>query len=296
MSVAAAVLPSIAATLWARRKGSLAASGIAAAWVVGPISGWASHRMAVHLYAFFFLSSRITRVGEAAKRRLEGTEFRVGGGRTAEQVFCNGGVQTLFAMALLKAQGGGRPDDGKQSRLSRALHAAHFWAYACAAGDTWASELGVLSRTAPRLVVAPWRVVPRGTNGGVSGLGLAASAAGGASLGLAQVLYELLALGRERVDYSAVGRGAAAGFAGSMVDSVLGALLQYSGLVRDAASGVERVTNVPIEGSRRICGRALLSNNQVNLLAICATAAAGAALSWHAHAPLEEGEGEEENE
>jgi uncharacterized membrane protein len=62
-----------------------------------------------------------------------------------------------------------------------------------------------------------------------------------------------------------------------MVDSLLGAVFQYSGLVLDAAAGGKmRVTSVQVAGARRICGRDILSNNQVNLLAIVLTAALGA--------------------
>jgi uncharacterized membrane protein len=67
--------------------------------------------------------------------------------------------------------------------LSRSLILATLGHFATCAGDTLASELGILSRTAPRLVTAPWRTVPPGTNGGVSLTGTLASIGGGMVMG-----------------------------------------------------------------------------------------------------------------
>ena len=64
-------------------------------------------------------------------------------------------------------------------------------ALGCCAGDTWASQIGPVTRFAfdgksgPLLITQPWRHVPKGTNGGVSLTGLIASFAGGAVVGLA---------------------------------------------------------------------------------------------------------------
>ncbi len=55
--------------------------------------------------------------------------------------------------------------------------------YACCNGDTWASELGVLSSHRP-ILITNLSPVPKGTNGGISILGCFASILGGFVVGL----------------------------------------------------------------------------------------------------------------
>ena len=54
--------------------------------------------------------------------------------------------------------------------------------FACCLGDTLASELGILSRSWPRLITT-FKPVPPGTNGGVSAWGTFTSIVGGGFVG-----------------------------------------------------------------------------------------------------------------
>jgi uncharacterized membrane protein len=119
--------------------------------------------------------------------------------------------------------------------------------YAAVAADTFSSELGILSKSKPRLITAPWRVVPPGTNGGVTTAGLGAGLLGALILSLTSTM--LLPFCRdwnfaEKTKYTLA--LTVAGFSGTLLDSLLGALFQAS--VVDIHSGKV----VEGEGGRRV--------------------------------------------
>jgi uncharacterized membrane protein len=119
--------------------------------------------------------------------------------------------------------------------------------YAAVAADTFSSELGILSKSKPRLITAPWRVVPPGTNGGVTAAGLGAGLLGAFILSATSTLIVPFCRDWEfasKVSYTLA--MTAAGFSGTLLDSLLGALLQAS--VVDVHSG--RV--VEGEGGRKV--------------------------------------------
>jgi uncharacterized protein (TIGR00297 family) len=203
------VLATIVAYL-AYRAHSLNKSGAIAATVVGTVifglGGW---QWAILLLTFFVTSSGLSR---AFKKRKEGLseKFSKGHERDAAQVFGNGGLATLCA----------------------ALHAFYpesilpwvGFAVALAAvnADTWATELGVLNSTAPRMITNLNRQVEKGTSGGISLWGTAASLLGAAVIALPAVL--LSPAGTLNSNYFLT--ITAAGLAGSLFDSLLGATVQ----------------------------------------------------------------------
>ncbi|RJE17463.1 DUF92 domain-containing protein [Aspergillus sclerotialis] len=119
--------------------------------------------------------------------------------------------------------------------------------YAAVTADTFSSELGILSSSPPRLITSPsFRVVPRGTNGGVTLTGLLAGA-GGAFL--IATLSGIMLPGCSSLESSgSLGERAQWilamtiwGGIGSVVDSVLGGLVQ--------ASVVDKRSGKVVEGS-----------------------------------------------
>lgn len=145
-------------------------------------------------------------------------------------------------------------------------------AFACSNGDTWASELGtVISRGAPYLITTRKRV-PRGTNGGVSLGGLVVSLLGGLLIGLTffvSTVYSVdsALLLRAPSQWPIIIIGGIAGLFGSIVDSLLGATLQYSGMDQKG-----RIVERPGDGVKYISGRRILDNHSVNLVSSIITA------------------------
>ena len=162
----------------------LTSGGVAAALAVGGATLWGVGWRGFGLLLAFFVSGSLLTRG--------------GGRRNARQVLANGGVAAVAA--LLGAW------------------AAFAGALAAAAADTWATEIGARSPTAPRLITsgAP---VPRGANGGITLLGTAGGVLGAAVMGgLTWVL------GPHDLRLAAV--VAAAGAVGMLIDSLLGATAQ----------------------------------------------------------------------
>lgn len=95
--------------------------------------------------------------------------------------------------------------------------------------DTFSSELGILSKHTPRLITAPWRSVPRGTNGGVTVAGLLAGLGGALLIAVTSTVALPLCYDWERSDKAKFILGITfAGFCGTLLDSLLGAIFQAS--------------------------------------------------------------------
>lgn len=108
--------------------------------------------------------------------------------------------------------------------------------YAAVAADTFSSELGILAKGKPRLITAPWRVVPPGTNGGVTAMGLGAGALGAYLIALTSTFLMPFCQDwtfDDKAKFTWV--IAIAGFCGTLLDSLLGAIFQAS--VIDVHSG-----------------------------------------------------------
>lgn len=213
------------------RGHALARSGALGAILVGTIifglGGWVWGSL---LVAFFVSSSLLSRYRRADKQDLA-DKFAKGSRRDLGQVLANGGWGALLALATVPNSVW--PVIGRVHGVvgpHPLLTAAFVGAMAAVNADTWATELGVLSAIPPRLITTG-EVVPEGTSGGITPLGLFASLAGALLIGLlAMPLLRIHALlGGIIVSRLALGLPLAAttgGLAGSLFDSLLGATVQ----------------------------------------------------------------------
>lgn len=309
------------------KKKSLSKDGAISAFFVGFISFFVSLQMGIVLIGFFVSSSILTRLG-AKKKAQQEDGYVEGGQRTTVQVLSNSlpalacavvwwwhlGVvftiqHTVTSSELLDGIIKAVPSWAHVHNgvmLAELLFVGVIAHYACCCGDTWASELGALSTTPPRFILAPWRTVPAGTNGGVTVTGLFASAMGGGFIGLVAFISSSIngviarAFTHEPVlVYTGsiattgsiivlpmyyVSLGLFAGLVGSLLDSVLGATVQLS--LRDSRTGrmVSHVEKEHLKDTHyvTVSGIDLLDNHQVNLVSAAVTSLAAMTLHlWY---------------
>lgn len=182
------------------RSGAFTAALLGA--LVFGLGGWSYTAV---LLAFFLSSSGFSFAFKRLKKNLS-QNYAKGDRRDGGQVTANGGVAGgLVILHTFLPQIGWI-----------------WWAYcaslAAAAADTWATELGVLSPTAPRLITNG-KPVEMGTSGGVTTTGTLAALCGAFFVSLFGFAFApqspALAL---LVTF--------AGFSGALVDSILGATVQ----------------------------------------------------------------------
>jgi len=269
-------------------RDKLTDDGHVAAIITGTLLTAASPVFIVAIIAFFVTSSKLTHYKADQKRCFDPDHNKGHTRRNAINVICNGGVSCALSIIYVAVQ---REPVFKLS-VPRDIDASWLFlailgSVAGAAADTWASEVGSVllvsnqKRKAKeedvkreklvmcRLIVWPMKRVPRGTNGGVSMGGLVASAVGAfvvACVSLATLLYTKglsWDSDEERLLIKVfVASLTVSGFMGSVIDSILGALFQYSG--QDVETRL--IVSEARDGVRHIAGMDVLDNHGVNIL------------------------------
>ncbi|KAJ6440464.1 CFEM domain-containing protein [Purpureocillium lavendulum] len=262
-----AVPATAALVLRAWKKKSLTPAGLVAATVTAVAHAYHPWNLPFVLLCVFFLAgTRVTHIKENVKATLTMHSRGTSGGegpRTHVQ-----GLETVFANSLmasiltvlhayqLRARAAAFADPNTPNPEGTMCFS---WGgdllvvgiianYAAVAADTFSSELGILATSEPRLITS-WnlRRVPRGTNGGVTIMGLAAGLFGSMVIVTASMIF--LPSCRPETEPTLGGgtpwlldqRRIFMGFLilwgglGSVVDSFLGGLFQRS--VRDVRSG-----------------------------------------------------------
>lgn len=242
----------------AYRRGSLSQSGAIGALIVGTLifglGGWV---WGVVLGVFFVSSSVLSHFKEREKAAVA-EKFEKGHRRDFGQAMANGGLGALIAILSAAVPQSAVPN------------AAWFFLFigvmATVTADTWATELGTLSKTAPRLITNG-RAVEVGTSGGVSTLGTGVSFVGGLLIGLTAGVFGAVAglhLWSAALWVALI--GALSGATGSLIDSLMGATVQQIFYCDTCMKETERKIHRCGTTTRPLRGWSWLNNDLVNML------------------------------
>lgn len=223
---------------------SLTPSGTLAATLVGGLifvfGGWS---WATLLLTFFISSSMLSKFSDSKKGKVM-EKIAKGSRRDGGQVLANGGMGVFLV-------------------LIHAYFPEQSWpwlafagAIAAVTGDTWATEIGILSRRSPRLVTT-WKQVEHGISGGVTLVGSLATLAASGLVALVMAMFV-----KETASWAGVTAVILAGLAGAFFDSLLGASMQaiYYDPIQD------KYTEQHILGAKPVRGWSWMDNDMVNFI------------------------------
>ena len=226
------------------RLNSLTLTGAITAILVGAAvyTGFKLEGLAL-LGAFFASSSLWSKYKSTAKKSLE-EKLAKGGTRDWLQVLANGGAASLFSLLY-------------SIQPNQSLLLGFIVSLASANSDTWASEIGSLSKKNP-IYIRTFKRVERGTSGAISGLGSTAAIAG--SFFISALSYFLFQLNLFFVILIFL-----FGYIGNVIDTLFGALYQQVYVCGQCGITTEKKSHCQIP-TTRIKGYTLVDNDMVNFL------------------------------
>lgn len=199
---------------------------------------------------FFFISATLlSRLHSTVKAKAM-EAFDKTGARDYNQVLANGGVGAVSTILYILTAWPG-------------WYLVYLAAIGEACADTWATEIGTMSRRQPRSIMN-FRKVEPGRSGGITPLGTSAALAGSMFTVLTGY-WSVKITPLMELDFLAVIMCIAAGFLGSIADSVLGATCQAQ--YRNTLTG--KVTEKLFskgQNSTLISGVRFINNDVVNFL------------------------------
>ena len=210
------------------------------------------------IIAFFAVSSALTRFRYDFKSKLDSAQEKRGM-RSWPNTIANGGVAGAAALLELFFHGD-------------LIAVAYIGSIAAAMSDTLATEIGLLSRSMPRLITNLKVAVKPGTSGGISTLGEAAALI--SAIAISALGFLLAMPGNASIsNFAALVPSIVIGaMAGTVIDSLIGAKIE--GKTKCAVCGA--VTEGRFhhgQPTKIVRGSRLVDNNVVNFIGILAGAA-----------------------
>ena len=238
----------IAVLAWGGSKlKALAASGAVGTLLVGILIALGFKGYGLLLIGLFFVTSSFWSKYNLKQKENMTDMHEKGSQRDIVQVFANGGVPALIG-------------------LSAYLFPADFWLYgfvasiAAANSDTWASELGSLSKKKP-FSIFQMKTVEPGTSGAISLQGTISAFAGSALISIASYFL----CGELTIELVFI--ITTMGVVGCFIDTFLGATVQSAYSCKVCGKQVEKKEHCQ-EPTRLIKGNALVNNDVVNIASI----------------------------
>ena len=224
---------------------SLSLSGGIAAIIIGLTlyvsGGW----KLLFLLGAFFASSSVWSKWKAERKSAAESRLAKTSVRDWQQVAANGGAALIFSIIYFYLK-------------EPIWLLASIGAIASSNADTWASELGVLSKSKP-LSVRTWKRVDSGTSGAITLMGTLAALFGALFIAAASfIVYSGASL-------QIVFLITIAGFIGNIIDTLLGAFVQIQYQCPQCGTYTEKTFHCTCK-TVKVKGTALLNNESVNFL------------------------------
>lgn len=225
---------------------SLSISGGFGAFLLGVfmfgMGGWDTM---LPLIGFFVLSSILSKIADRqTKPDIISTK---GSQRDIVQVYANGGIPLIFAIAWYLSDFSIEP-----------LYWAFLASLASATADTWETEIGSFNKSLP-VNILTWKHVPKGYSGGITSLGTMGGLIGATSI--AAIAY---LIGSLDLNIELIGMVILAGFLGSIIDSILGASFQAKFTCSKCGKPTERMIHCNYK-TQHISGIYWFDNDWVNV-------------------------------
>lgn len=231
----------------------LSMSGSLAAFTIGMAVGWGFGLRGLLVLGFFFASSSLWSKFKSKQKIKVEDKHEKGSRRDWHQVAANGGIAGFASLLNL-------------------VYPSPVWligfliSIASANSDTWASEIGSLSKKPP-LAIRTLKPAETGTSGAVSLLGTFAALAGASAIAfISFFLFDLTPFEALFV--------LAFGFAGNVIDSLMGAYLQAIYKCNVCGAEVEKLNHCGKKTSL-IGGKRIADNDFVNFFAGLASTVLG---------------------
>lgn len=227
--------------------------GAIGAFILGTIVfGIGGLRWAVPVLAFFLSSSLLSRIGIQKKSRAARL-YEKSARRDFAQVLANGGVAGIAILLF-------------QLTHSEWSYILFLGSLSAVTGDTWSTEIGPLSRIAPRSIVN-FRKVTVGTSGAITPLGTVAALLAGLFL---SILGYFLHEPQVRYNWEVFLIISISGLFGSLLDSILGATMQAQYRCPGCGNLTESRSHCGGLSTSQVRGYSRINNDAVNMIAAMA--------------------------